>query len=968
MICKHCGKEIKDGVKFCPYCGESQLSVGSDDKEEKADVAVEKSQEPEKESVDSEKQPKSSGLSRKGIYTIAAAVVVAVVVVAAVAGTTVHRRNADSAEDFQIAAEDYGNEGSEELILQVEDVNSDTEEVEAVMAETEEGIVETQEAESSESQELDSGRSGNGASGSSKEYKNAYDYTSENVLTILEYYVTYGNTFGGPFTGYGYLLFDDEDPDLGNNQYFENALSVLYGEEHEFEAAIDAYDPSIFSVLASVKEEINIESMDYTYVASQDYELYTGNVGTNVYFAGIDVVDQFMSLDKDVYLMMTGFTRTVRKDACDVIGVYGDYALVCSTGSIIEILNQMCAFSGYTVAVKNVNRIIDLLEAQYNTTEENGGNETLNGRIDALNDYIDKWNEARKQWETEFISDYGMTWESFVNPNVLEGQDMTAEEYIDSVRDDIFGTSNSDGDFSRYTAYSTKDLLNLYIYQLVDKDSNVLCSHVEYLANSAKVGYDGKWTLVYNDDCELIMDKEGNILLNTDKTKYVPGNQMTTSEYTGMTPSGNYLICSEESTYEQGNYKILEWLSSDGSTKEIMQAQNFTLQPVSEDSVEDYYSLSGEYSLIQPEWDYSDIWKITPNATSGGTSFIDMETGEIIEYQKEESVDVPNGYVQISPDYYMDQNSYYVYDSADLTNPIAELTDGEGVGNLLYDIENDVYWVISRSGYYYKLDRDFTYLSEPVKIPDEAIDWELTPYGVLVSEEESSWNYLYLLDENGNEISRHLRAYENGTFTIGFFEICNRYSNISEYNCNYCYNLNNSELLCITKPDSSKDDNATTKDDKTEEDVATAEQDEAMVNEEEEDAEEDSQQYAGTSNRSSEESMEATGGSSQVEATEIPLDTKIYVSSNEGEWFSFTIDEPAKIKFSAVHIASYHTDYFYLYDADGEKLMELKPTTGGSAETGTTSKEMNSGTYYIYHAPYVGGVNVDSMFWVEIVE
>ncbi len=779
------------------------------------------------------------------------------------------------------------------------------------------------------------------------EYQTAYDYASENALAILEYYVAY--------VEHGNLL-PYEDLGFESYQQLKNySPSVFYEEESVFEATIDDFDPSVLSLVVENHD-------DSSYTAPLDYEIYTGNVGTNSYFIGADVVDQFLSLDQDAYLAIVGLTNEVRADACCVYGVYEDYAIASSTDPIIDIINQMRIFSGYTAATRGVYRIIDLIETNNDLTEDSGGNESLNGRIDALNDYIDKWVDAREQWEAEFLADYDLTWEDLISPETLVEEDMTAEEYIDSANSKAIASSHS----YNYGDYTSLDFLDLYIYQLVDKDSNVLCSYVTELANDVKVGYDGKWELIYKDNI-IVLDKEGNILLDTDKTEYVLDVDhgiwvvsMTSSEFTGMTPSGNYLICSEDSDYEQGEYKILEWLSSDGSTKEIMQAENFIIQPVPENRIQDCYVFNGGYSTVSRGWDYCDTWSIATDIyIADPVAYVDMETGELIENYTEESESVPNGYVQISPDYYMDENSYYVYDSADLTNPIAELTDGEGVESLIYDRENDVYWVMSKTWYYYKLDGDFTYLSEPVKIPDEAVYYQLTPYGLLISEDISHRSYLFLLDENGNEISRHLwkaGMYGNIVFTVGFFEKC----------CDYYFNLNNSELLCITKPDSSNGDNSTIKEDRTEEDEAAAEQDEVAANEEGEDASEESRQDAETSNTSFEDAIEATGGGSQVDATEVPLNQRIFVSSNVGEWFSFTIDEPAEIKISTVRIAGRAPDYFYLYDAEGAKIQQFVP--GGDGKIVTEWVELDAGTYYIYHAPYTGGINTDAMFWVTTVE
>ncbi|MCC8045724.1 MAG: hypothetical protein LIP12_09525 [Clostridiales bacterium] len=640
-------------------------------------------------------------------------------------------------------------------------------------------------------------------------YQEAYDYTSEHILEIIGYY----------WMDHAILVKYYEIYDLGNN--INDALAFDDETDHLRLSSVEIRDFNEFSGL--------IEQYDGSWLDLEnesDYPWDDEDSGINVYFKGSDVVEElksFMSYTvalgspSDYEAYDACLSAAEASDTCTVVCTYGDYAVVKAHGDIYSIIEQMRTNSGYDL----VKEAVDYYNSSFSQSYYPGYQDSMNGRNDALNDYMARWDEALLEWESEFLTDFGVSTECLELEDLAESQDPE---------------------------------LGYVPYLLVGKDGSVYSSFlVSQRYNdleSVHVGSDGKWEF-FLDERYVALDRDGNILYD----------EPTSSDFRifGISPSGNLMVAYTTKDFDHGDYIKYAVMKPDGSMIDVFSSSYSYIYDNSASCVADAevvyrYCLNTEMTLfsifdmdeieiwglyntypdlywtIQPYFAYSDTWQVSGrNLDDESESFyIDMNTGDRIEVEEETEASEEEEYyfdpfsfpyeteaeeteektvgnsahtsdlVYISPDYAMDPYTFEVYALTDLYTPVGDLSAGQGVERILYVPEEDVFWIASQSGYYYKTDGGFNRLAEPVEIdthvdeiswPISKNEYDLTPYGVIINNRVDDTATLY--NEYGEALLTVPVRYDTENYACSF---------LTSLDSKYCCNLNTLEMVRVTKP------------------------------------------------------------------------------------------------------------------------------------------------------------------------
>lgn len=326
-----------------------------------------------------------------------------------------------------------------------------------------------------------------------------------------------------------------------------------------------------------------------------------------------------------------------------------------------------------------------------------------------------------------------------------------------------------------------KPLMSSFIYCVIDRSGKVYGSFLSpYRDVSATLNEDGTFTLTqyagttngitYDDSQEnafyhVIVSREGRILYASDTQNSVKEERIV---YYDLSPNGNTLRKTYSSDFENGDLETLEFIRADGTAEVILSGKTVSL----------WHPDDRTYTRRNDYYEYSCAAAVAGSESASG--IIDMYTGQLITGDEfyartAESADTApqpaTGYA-LNDRYAISGSTIYDYEGT----AVKELTAGNGVESIRYS--DGKYMVLTVSGWYYVLDEQLEYASEPLEVIKKNDDgtapnvhYQLTPYGLFMEIYEGTnfsdpsspdyYNYAdadlnyYLYDRDGQKVLLH---------------------------------------------------------------------------------------------------------------------------------------------------------------------------------------------------------------------
>ena len=318
---------------------------------------------------------------------------------------------------------------------------------------------------------------------------------------------------------------------------------------------------------------------------------------------------------------------------------------------------------------------------------------------------------------------------------------------------------------------------------IVDKQGNVQGT-IDNITDLDVIINDNGYVTVYDSSRKTVYDKTGNEIVSGnfpaevtndgwilksnresnfssgDSIKYVAVNvdgteketSIDSSKYRGWSYLGNDIYSCDDTAaaYGQRYIKALYNIKTD-KFKEVEKSVYYT-----QDSLKVLNDNINNIITGLTVWDFTE----DHNTGKKYTVAINNEL-ELIENGKK--------YLNADGNYY-GNNAIYNKDG----EKIKDLTDGQGVESIIF--KNDKYCIVSGTGFYYALDKNFNTVIEPIK-PGK-ITQELTEYGVLVKNENDGTD-LYDLD---GKLKESFGTYLESTITNFIAKAYEPYGNIKYFN------------------------------------------------------------------------------------------------------------------------------------------------------------------------------------------
>ncbi len=562
----------------------------------------------------------------------------------------------------------------------------------------------------------------------------------------------------------------------------DRAIADLQGSTEKFYTALKRLDPEIYDYAS---ESIALDHAD----SLLEYHLIDQGL-SNTVFADNELGRQLRDIGERAFLgLLEGLVRIGDNggngsDVLIAVAVNGDYALVRTKGTVNTILYKMDVDSGYNLVKPALEDYRQKLEPLWNKVFEETMqsidrqdakqraaadelDHTLRGIEAALDDYELQWDTERSAWTSAFFREVGM-----------ETKDVKTE----------------DGE--------------KYVYCIIDKDGKC---YGRFLHGSVEE-YDGGPSAWIGSDglCKLsnpfrIRDISGEILF--DKTG--DGNYI-------FTGTGQVLLQTEKNDFDHGEYSVLELVSLDGTTQELMSGRILDQH--------DYYhplDLETWYQSV----DGSGIWYVeyVPLEMEEAVRVIvELDSGKVIpweEWNEEHPYEEKKNYVSYR---FIRLNDHYIFDTAEdevyehvtsetgiacgtgvdpeesnevleSEKPVVKLDAGGGTKEIFY--ADGYYWVLSETGYYYVMNDTFDRIIEPVRISDKKSFYAFTPYGILLREESGE---LGQYDMEGQLVLTFPANYVYGFIGGRYAKDWGYYANPNRSDYDMSYNLNTRERMYLS--------------------------------------------------------------------------------------------------------------------------------------------------------------------------
>lgn len=711
MFCPKCGKEIPNQAAFCPKCGAALAGRPSGSAPKPSGSAPEKNAttaglasalkekiaraaaaRPKKERKDRAGSGGKRVGKRKMLLIAAVAFIVLLILISKLPSSTDTDQN-DPIVVGQgtLGASDEGTEGA------------------VAVGQGELGGTPGESTESSDDI-VKLGKDGKRSlKGESKEYKENYNYVFDHQSEIVAAY---------------YQASQQERAEIANS--FKGSLNALRD-------VVAAVDPKIFDMIALDAAADNADSFLGMHL------IYSG---VNAYFSDSELGRGLRDISENLILSaaMNSYETeedAIRKDELVLCSSSTDYALMQTRGTLDEILRQMDVDSGYNTAVAALTwydgELSDLLGQNIEEDLDimwngNGDQEAvqvkwdaIRGRMAAVQDCKQGWTDSRNEWINKLLHDVGLD------------KDLSTFTIADASKR-IYALFDRDG--KQHGVFTALDLTNLTI---LDDGSIVYREGPDDNANLIKRDFEGNVLVNYS-----------NVGINGYNTISSSSNDLINS-YFLMAACGNVLRRRTVSDFERGEYQVLELVRPDESAEEILEARRI------ENALPYYLPGIDHYGPGKPNNGWTDGARATSDAFSigyyaldGGNRnlLIDMKTGKALDESDYISQFGNTGdYAAYLNDRYFirdqsftsfklpDPNS--VYDKADQSTPVVDLSEGGGVQRMFYSEESDQYWVISKTGYYYALDNHFQRTAEPVKLPGTL--WDFCPFGLVIYQDDKTF-------------------------------------------------------------------------------------------------------------------------------------------------------------------------------------------------------------------------------------
>lgn len=476
----------------------------------------------------------------------------------------------------------------------------------------------------------------------------------------------------------------------GYDEYGEikEEFESLVGITEDFYQAVNAFAPNLKHVAA--KEAAN-------QYADTPLEAYMVEQGVGIVLSdsefGRDIRSLIeaagLGLMQEMEIKELKEKREARHDIMIYVASEGDYALVRSSGTIGQMLDQIEWNSGYTVADKALAERMAVIEEQNTTTLDDYWSEdtekvfqtylireNYNGRMDALNEKKQQWDQNLYQWRSNFLQQVGVEdadeilWiysiqdkNGYDKKLVLDYFDISQKEYeklkekhdsddLAVIIQDEKGDDAWDGliEYIEAKKSEASSVYGQYIYSIIDKDGTVsgsfLVARNDFHASMNADGMCSIWLddtfedkLEYavdhkfDDACKahVIMDKECRLLFQNDEEKADDGSRST---YSDVTPSGNVYKKTFLSDYEHGDYQVLEYIQLNGTSKKLFEGGYINMDKLTVETGDlmDPFDITGQGAsdYYKYEYGYADD---DSTRTSG---VLDLTNGELITWEEYE--------------------------------------------------------------------------------------------------------------------------------------------------------------------------------------------------------------------------------------------------------------------------------------------------------------------------------------------
>ena len=208
----------------------------------------------------------------------------------------------------------------------------------------------------------------------------------------------------------------------GYDEYGEikEEFESLVGITEDFYQAVNTFAPDLKHVAAKEAADQYADTPMEAYMVEQGI----GAVLSDSEF-GRDIRSLIeaagLGLMQDIEIRELKKKREARHDIMLYVASEGDYALVRSSGTVGQMLDQIAWNSGYTAADKALAERMAVIEEQNTTTLEDYWSEDIekvfqtylirenyDGRMDALNEKKQQWDQNLYQWRSDFLQQAGV--------------------------------------------------------------------------------------------------------------------------------------------------------------------------------------------------------------------------------------------------------------------------------------------------------------------------------------------------------------------------------------------------------------------------------------------------------------------------------------------------------------------------------------------------------------------------------
>lgn len=529
------------------------------------------------------------------------------------------------------------------------------------------------------------------------------------------------------------------------NQAYEDELKSIdpcvayYIEHHDEYADIKEMVNALSGTTEVLYEAVNELDPNLKKVIAMDAGAKFGNSFTTSYLVqkGVGVMLSDSELGREIralgeILALTGLEllfeygdreaekEIMKSDYMVPVTVTEEYAVVRSYGNIDSMLKKLDMTSKYTI----LGQVLEELNTE---------NDQAFKELPAISEDSEEMFQRCKMQET------------------LKGRRAALEKRKSDLQDEVekgkkellktIGVEEADGDVQYQ-----------HVFSIIDKEGKVYSSFlVPYAFDKQSSTYKISMGLSDEGMCSVsvvdgniqtsytVMDKEGTVLFQSSEQDKKDG-----AFYDDITPCGNFLRETNQKSFENGEQQVFELVKPDGTSKEVLSGKMSRMKSTGDGNYYDY------------------------NINQGPTGALDMTTGELLTNKEYEaaagkmskqigerlSTWVDNEY-RVNDDYVFRKDEKMIYDNTG--KAVKDLSAGEGVYDIVYG--NEKYWIATKSGFYYVLDKDFKNILEPVNLPRRRAT-KGTAYGVIVEgydeatpgDSTSGETYrVYLYDEKGEK-------------------------------------------------------------------------------------------------------------------------------------------------------------------------------------------------------------------------